>query len=67
VTYTKPIKGVAYGSDSPDLYGETLNLCNSFGNPASAFMTPFIDQILSDPDYEGFAPDNFCSTSDSKV
>ena len=67
VTYTKPIKGVAYGSDSPDLYGETLNLCNSFGNPASAFMTPFVDQILSDPNYEGFAPGNFCSTSDSKV
>ena len=67
VTYTKPIKGVAYGSRSSDLYGETLNLCNSFGNPASAFMTPFVDQILSDPDYESFAPGNFCSTSDSKV
>jgi hypothetical protein len=41
VTFEEEVKGVAYNFLSSDLYGETLNLCNSNGCPASAFVTPY--------------------------
>jgi hypothetical protein len=41
VTFDEEVKGVAYNFLSSDLYGETLNLCNSNGCPASAFVTPY--------------------------
>ena len=47
VTFEAEVKGVAYNFLSSDLYGETLNLCNSAGCPASAFLTPY-DEINLD-------------------
>ena len=41
VTFDEEVKGVAYNFLSSDLYGETLNLCNSAKCPASAFVTPY--------------------------
>lgn len=43
ITHTRAMKGIAYNWESEDLYGETINLCNSFGNPASAFITELED------------------------
>ena len=36
ITCTSAMSGVAYNNQSENFYGETLNLCNSFGNPAGA-------------------------------
>lgn len=37
VTFDEKVRGVAYNFISTDYYGDTLNLCNSFGNPATGF------------------------------
>ena len=44
VTHNKKISGVAYNYASDDFYGDSLNLCNSAGCPASAFNTGFITE-----------------------
>lgn len=41
VTFNTEIKAVAYNYRSEDYYGETINLCNASGCPASAFITPY--------------------------
>ncbi len=58
VTFDEEVKGVAYNFLSSDLYGETLNLCNSALCPASAFVTPY-DEI----DLDSFETKNFLDKS----
>ena len=41
------VKAVAYNYDDEDHYGETINLCNSLGRPAAAFITPYEDPDLT--------------------
>ena len=47
VRFDTEVKAVAYNYDSEDHYGETINLCNSFGRPAAAFLTPYEDPDLT--------------------
>lgn len=56
VTFTEEIKAVAYGYQSEDYYGESINLCNSAGIPAAAFMTPFKDREIPTIKAEDFVP-----------
>ena len=56
------VKAVAYNYYSSDLYGETLNLCNSFGCPASAFITPY-----KDADLTGYKESDLISYSNSHL
>lgn len=47
VVFSSEVKAVAYNYDPEDHYGETINLCNSFACPASAFITPYKDKDVS--------------------
>ncbi len=62
VTFAEEIKAVAYNFGSSDLYGETLNLCNSEGCPASAFLSAYKDRELGT-----YKPEDFKTTSFSGV
>ncbi|MBQ8407471.1 MAG: hypothetical protein IJY39_01260 [Clostridia bacterium] len=62
VTHSKKISGVAYNYESEDFYGDTLNLCNSAGCPASAFNTGF---TTKDPGT--FTADSFIKDTDKSV
>ncbi len=62
VTFDAEVKGVAYNYLSSDLYGETLNLCNSNGCPASAFVTPY-EEI----DLNGFEAKDFVDKSQNSL
>lgn len=59
VTHTRAMKGFAYNWESDDLYGETINLSNSFGNPAPAFITELeefkLDKTHSYDEFEGLS------------
>ena len=62
VTFDTEIKAVGYNYKSEDFYGETINLCNSFGCPASAFLSDYKDKEI------GVYPANkFATTSSSSV
>lgn len=63
VTYSKPMKGFAYNWSSTDFYGETLNLCNSFGNPAKAFITEFGEFVVENT----YTYDDFDKLSSKKA
>jgi hypothetical protein len=54
VTFDEPVKTVVYNYNTTDVYGETLNLCNSAKIPALAFVAPYEDMDLS-----GFSEDEF--------
>ena len=41
ITFDTAIKAVAYNFDSEDFFDETLTLCNSYGTPSAAFLTPY--------------------------
>lgn len=62
LTFDTAVKSVAYNYNSSDLYGETLNLCNSYGIPASAFITPYTDREISD-----IAADDFKDKDESNL
>ena len=56
------VKAVAYNYDNEDHYGETINLCNSFGRPAAAFITPY-----ADPDLTGVQVGDLISLKDERL
>lgn len=62
VTFAEEVKAVAYNFLSSDLYGETLNLCNSAKCPASAFITPYEEMKL-----DGFEAKSFLNRSHSSL
>jgi sialate O-acetylesterase len=62
VTFDEEVKAVAYNFLSSDLYGETLNLCNSAKCPASAFVTPYKEMDLS-----GFEAKDFVAISNNSL
>lgn len=41
ISHSQKIRGISYNYRSENFYGEEINLCNSYGNPASAFNTDF--------------------------
>ena len=41
VVFDTEVKAVAYNYNSSDFYGDTINLCNSNGCIATAFLTPY--------------------------
>ena len=47
VVFDTAVKAVAYNYVSENYYGETVNLCNSNGCPASAFITAYKDIDLT--------------------
>ena len=62
VTFDTEIKAVAYNYISNDYYGETINLCNSFGCSATAFITPYTEKEL-----DQYAAADFKPTNDSSL
>ena len=62
VTFDQAVKAVAYNYNTTDVYGETLNLCNSAKIPALAFITPYEDMDLS-----GFSEDEFVSRKNKNL
>ena len=54
VTFDEEIKAVAYFYVTEESYGDTINLCNSAGIPATAFITPYTDTPLGN-----YGPDTF--------
>ena len=62
VTFDEAIKAVVYNYNTTDVYGETLNLCNSAKIPALAFVTPY-----EDPDLSGFSEDEFVNKKNKKL
>ncbi|MBQ9749374.1 MAG: hypothetical protein IJV87_02175 [Clostridia bacterium] len=62
VTFDEAVKAVVYNYNTTDVYGETLNLCNSAKIPALAFVTPYEDMDLS-----GFSEDEFVSRKNKKL
>ena len=54
VTFNTEVKAVAYNYASEDYYGETINLCNASGCPASAFISPY-----EETDLESFKSEDF--------
>jgi hypothetical protein len=59
VVFDSAVKGAAYNYESSDFYGETVNLCNSFGTPATAFITPYDEIELGQYDSEDFQPTTY--------
>ena len=62
VVFDKEIKAVAYNYSTSDCYGDTLNLCNSAGIPAIAFITPFEERSL-----DNFTPDSFINVNEQSA
>ena len=62
VRFDTEVKAVAYNYDSEDHYGETINLCNSFGRPAAAFITPY-----ADPDLTGIQVSDLIPLTDERL
>lgn len=58
VVFSDEVKAVAYNYYSEDLYGETINLCNSNGCPAAAFITPYGEKSL-----DNYTSDSFIDKS----
>ena len=58
VVFSDEVKAVAYNYYSEDLYGETINLCNSNGCPAAAFITPYGEKPL-----DNYTSDSFIDKS----
>lgn len=62
VTFDTEVKSVAYNYLSDDYYGETINLCNSHGNPATAFILSYTEKEVGP-----YAAEDFLETSDSSL
>ena len=62
VVFDTEVKAVAYNYVSDNFYGEEINLCNSFGNPAAAFLSSYTEKELGE-----YTADNFKTTSFSRV
>lgn len=54
ITFDEEIKSVAYNYSSGDYFGETMNLCNSAGIPALAFIAP-----CEEKEVDNFSADSF--------
>lgn len=61
VTFDTEVKAVAYNCVSADYYGETLNLCNSYGCPATAFLTPYTETQIGTYKSEDFKDTSYGS------
>ena len=48
VTHSKSIKAVGYNAVAEDLYGETMNLCNSEGSVCAAFNTGYVKRYFTE-------------------
>ncbi|MBQ8526715.1 MAG: S-layer homology domain-containing protein [Clostridia bacterium] len=62
VTFDKKVRGVAYNFRSSDYYTDTLNLCNSFGNPATGFC-----EVTEEKLYGAYSPDTFINYTDESL
>lgn len=62
VVFDTAVKAVGYNYNSSDFYGETINLCNSFGCPAAAFLSEYEEREIGN-----YSADSFVTTSNSKV
>ena len=62
VAFNTAVKAVAYNYDSQNFYGEDINLCNSFGCPAAAFLSPYTEREIG-----SFKSEDFKSTSYGEV
>ena len=62
VVFSDAVKAVAYNYDPEDYYGETINLCNSNGCPASAFLTPYTERELGN-----YTKNDFVSHTSGKI
>ena len=62
VVFNTEVKAVAYNYDPQNFYGEDINLCNSFGCPAAAFLSPYTEREIG-----SFKSEDFKSTSYSEV
>ena len=58
VVFDTEVKAVAYNYISDNFYGKEINLCNSFGNPAAAFLSSYTEKELGE-----YTADNFKTTS----
>ena len=54
VVFATEVKAVAYNYKSSDFYGDTINLCNSNGCIATAFITPYEEIELGTYQSEDF-------------
>jgi hypothetical protein len=59
VTFDEEIKAVAYFYKTEDSYGKELNLCNSAGIPAAAFLTPYTDEPIGTFSADTFVKDSY--------
>ena len=57
VTFDEEVKAVAYFYDTEDSYGDTINLCNSRGIPATAFITAYTDTPIGEYSSDTFVED----------
>ncbi len=62
VTFDTEVKAVAYNCISADYYGETLNLCNSYGCPATAFLSSYTELEIGT-----YKSEDFVTTSHSSL
>lgn len=61
VTFDTEVKAVAYNCISADYYGETINLCNSYGNPATAFLSSYTEPPIGTYTSEDFKDTSYGS------
>ena len=59
VVFDVEVKAVAYNYQSEDFYGETINLCNSFGCPAPAFLSSYTEREIGNYAAEDFFTTDF--------
>ena len=62
VKFDKKVRGVAYSFRDSDYHGETLNLCNSYGNPATGFC-----EVTEEKVYASYSPDKFVFYTDESL
>ena len=62
VVFNSEVKAVGYNYLSSDFYGETINLCNSSGCPAAAFLSEYKDKEIGTYEAKNIVP-----TSNKKI
>ena len=62
VVFDKAVRGIAYNFRSDDYYGDTLNLCNSYGNPAIGFC-----KIIEEKEHISHKSDSFVNLYDERA
>ena len=62
VEFDTKVRGIAYNFENDNYYGDTLNLCNSYGIPSLGFC-----EVTEEKKYDAYSPDDYVFFTDESV